>query len=373
MHTFVISTMAAGGSARALANLANHFAARGDAIEIVTLHGGADGYALHPAIRRRDLGFRRDATPRCSAESLHVVRDAAARFPQAPQLAADAPSMAALRDLLLENLPESVVGLGDVTAVRVIVATRGLDVRAIAWEQSDPHVHSGWRAAQELVYPLADAVVMLMPQHTWAYPNAVAIGNAALPAQASSGQRAAGRKVVVGIGRLAPEKGFDLLIEAFARIAERNPEWRLEIYGEGWERAALEVLIARRGMQRCVSLPGSTRDVWGVLARADLFVLSSYTEGFGIALVEAMAAGVAPLVVACGAASETIVRDGVDGVRVPRTIQSLAAAMERLMRADAERSRLGARAVDVVARYSIESIAARWDELLAPRRLAEAG
>src|SRR5689334_6066645 len=72
MRTFVISTMALGGSARALANLANHFAARGDAVQILTLHGGVDAYALHPSIRRRNLGFR-SASPPASAESMSAA------------------------------------------------------------------------------------------------------------------------------------------------------------------------------------------------------------------------------------------------------------------------------------------------------------
>jgi len=256
--------------------------------------------------------------------------------------------------------------------VRVILAARGLGIRAIAWEQCDPLVLGTWRAAQKLVYPLADAVVMLMPQHTWAYRGAMAIGNAAMAAPARVRPRTEMRRVV-GIGRLAIEKGFDLLIAAFARIAERNPEWRLEIYGEGSMRGALQAQILRHGLHRRVSLPGQSRDVWSVLARADLFVLPSYTEGFGIALAEAMAAGVAPIVVDCGAASRTIVRDGVDGVRVPRTADALAGAMERLMRDDVHRARLGSRAVEIVERYSIESIAAQWDGVLDGRELAEAG
>jgi glycosyltransferase involved in cell wall biosynthesis len=372
MRTFVISTMAGGGSARALANLANHFAARGDDVGIVTLHGGADGYALHPAIRRRDLGFRRGATPCPSAESLRAMRAVTAHFARVPQLAADAPSMAALGDVFVDERSDVVVGIGDVTAVRVILAARGLGIRAVAWEQSDPFVRGQWRAAQELVYPFADAVVMLLPQHTWAYRGAIAIGNVAMPAPASSGQRAASRRVI-GVGRLSPEKGFDLLIDAFSRIAERNPEWRLEIYGEGPQRASLEVMIWRRGLHQRIALPGETRDVWSVLARAELFVLPSYTEGFGIALAEAMAAGVAPVVVDCGAAAQTIVRHGVDGLRVPRSAEALAAAMERLMRDDGERARLASRAVDIVERYSIEGIAAQWDEVLDARRLAEVG
>lgn len=375
MRTFVISAMALGGSARALANLANHFAARGDRVEIVTLYGGRDAYALHPAVRRRDLGFR-NTPPPCSPESLRAVLATAARFPQAVQLAADAETSAALRDVLLEEPREAVVGIGDATSVRVIMAMSGVPgVRTIGWEQTDPAAYgSAWHTARRTAYPLADALVVLMPEHADGFPGArcVAIANPALPPEPRAVERRTTR-TIVGLGRLSWEKGFDILIEAFARIADRNPEWTLEIYGEGGQRAALQVLIARRGLHRRVLLPGATLDTWSVLARADLFVLPSYAEGFPNALLEAMAAGVAPVVVDCGAAVEDIVRDGVDGVRVRRDAESLAAGMERLMRDDAERARLAARAVEVVERYSIERIAAAWDALLASERMAVAG
>jgi len=364
MRSFVISTMALGGSARALANLANHFAARGDAVEIVTLHGGIDAYPLHRAVRRRELDFR--ASPRCSAESLHSVVATAARFPQVMQLAADAQTCAALRDVLAEEPREAVVGIGDATSVRVIMATRDLPVRAIGWEQTDPHAYgSAWHAARRCVYPLADALVVLMPEHAEAFPGArcVAIPNAAVPFEGDRARGTGDRRVVVGLGRLTWEKGFDILIEAFARIAARNPEWTLEIHGEGGQRAALQVLIARRGLEGRVLLPGTTRDTWSVLARADLFALASYAEGFPNALLEAMAAGVAPVVVSCGPAVASIVRDGVDGLRVPRDVESLAAAMERLMLDDDERAQLASRAVEVVERFSIEKVAAQWDAL----------
>src|SRR5207248_11181223 len=97
MRTFVISTLAGGGSARAVANLASYFAARGDAVEIITLYGGRDAYALHPAVRRRDLDFGpRAFSP--SSESRSTVLSVAARFPNLPRLAVDADAIATLRD-----------------------------------------------------------------------------------------------------------------------------------------------------------------------------------------------------------------------------------------------------------------------------------
>jgi glycosyltransferase involved in cell wall biosynthesis len=365
MRTFVISTMAAGGSARAAANLASHFAARGDDVEILTLYGGADAYPLHPRIRRRDLGFGRmgDAP---SAESRSTVVSMAARFPGLPRLAADANAIAALRDVLAEEPREAVIGVEHVTAVRAILATRGLRMRTIAWEQIDPFgCVSPWRNERVAIYPMADAVVVPAPAHAAAFPGAkcVAIPN---PAMASGVRRPSRRSgsAIIAVGRLSWEKQFDLLIVAFSRIAERNPDWTITIYGEGSERAKLDRLVREHGLDGRVFLPGTTRDIWSALAAADLFVLPSYVEGWVNALLEAMAAGVAPLVVPCGAAAELIVRDGVDGLRVPRTIDAVAGGMERLMRDPELRERLAARAPEVVERFSIERVAAQFDALL---------
>ena len=364
MRTFVISTMAAGGSARAAANLASHFAARGDDVEILTLYGGADAYPLHPRIRRRDLGFGRSGDAP-SAESRSAVLAEAARYPLLPRLAADANAIATLRDVLAEEPREAVIGLEHVTAVRTILAARGLSMRTIAWEQTDPFGYATpWRNERLAIYPTADAVVVPAPAHAAAFPGArcVAISNPAMRSPVQRASRGAG--AVVAVGRLSWEKQFDLLILAFSRVAERNPEWTLTIYGEGPERPTLERIVREHGLDGRVFLPGTTRDVWGVLAAADLFVLSSYVEGWVNALLEAMAAGVAPLVVPCGAAAEIIVRDGVDGLRVARTIDAVAAGMERLMRDSALRERLASRAPEVVERFSIERVAAQFDALL---------
>jgi hypothetical protein len=107
-----------------------------------------------------------------------------------------------------------------------------------------------------------------------------------------------------------------------------------------------------------------TSDIWSVLATADIFALPSHAEGWMNALLEAMAAGVPPLVVRCGAAVDEIVRDGVDGLRVARTIGAFAEGLERLMRDPAERARLAARAPEVAERFSIERVAGQFDALL---------
>jgi glycosyltransferase involved in cell wall biosynthesis len=122
-----------------------------------------------------------------------------------------------------------------------------------------------------------------------------------------------------------------------------------------------------------VSLPGQVQHPATVLARADLFVLSSRYEGFPMALVEAMACGLAAIATDCPSGPREIVQDGVDAVLVPpEDVEALAATMDRLMADDAERQRMGARAGEVVERFGIERISTMWDELFAAARRSAA-
>jgi glycosyltransferase involved in cell wall biosynthesis len=167
------------------------------------------------------------------------------------------------------------------------------------------------------------------------------------------------------MGRLGKEKGFDLLIRAFAAIAGEHPRWDVTIFGEGPERGALAGEIERSGVAGRVSLPGRTTDTEGVLRGADLFVLPSRYEGFPNALCEAMACGLPVVAFDCRSGPATIVRDGVDGVLVPaENVDALSAAMARLIADPEGRRRMGARAAEVSDRFSVERIASLWGRIL---------
>lgn len=95
--------------------------------------------------------------------------------------------------------------------------------------------------------------------------------------------------LIVAVGRLVPEKGFDMLIDAFAALAD--PAAELAIVGEGADRARLEALVARHGLADRVQLPGFVSDTRGWLDRARLAAMPSRFEGYPAVLIEAFAAG----------------------------------------------------------------------------------
>lgn len=115
--------------------------------------------------------------------------------------------------------------------------------------------------------------------------------------------------VVLGIGRLTPQKDFATLIRAFALLRERMPA-RLMILGEGEERHDLEALVTELGLVDHVLLPGFVNNPYAYLKRASVFVLSSRWEGLPTVLIEALALGLPIVSTDCRSGPREILEDG---------------------------------------------------------------
>jgi glycosyltransferase involved in cell wall biosynthesis len=168
--------------------------------------------------------------------------------------------------------------------------------------------------------------------------------------------------VIVAAGRLTRQKGFDLLLDAFARLDAPAPG--LVILGEGPDRAALEARAGALGVAARVLMPGFVDDPAQWYAHATLFVLSSRWEGFGHALVEAMACGIPAVATDCPHGPADILSDGEAGLLVrPGDAGALARAVSSLLAdppARARRARAGEREA---RRFAAPAIAARYAEL----------
>jgi glycosyltransferase involved in cell wall biosynthesis len=184
-----------------------------------------------------------------------------------------------------------------------------------------------------------------------------------------------GRLLVGAVGRLSPEKGFDLLIRAVDRLLHAGRDVGLVIFGDGGERAALEALAGRLGRADRVRLAGFGTDLPGWYEAMDVFALSSHREGLPNVLLEAMALEV-PVVATRVAGVPRLVEHGANGLLVePGSVDELAGAVDRLLGDAALRERLAAAGRRTVeGRYSfaarMRKIAALYDALLgrSPRK-----
>src|SRR5262245_5075590 len=359
--TLAISSDDIGGAQRVMALMANHWAAEGHHITLVSLGSQfKERFELHYLVKRVSLNL--------SSDSAH--------FGQA--LYHNALRVLRLRDQLRQLKPDVVISFMSSTNVLTILASRGLGIPVIISERTNPHrqsIGSIWNTLRSLLYRHADALVVQSSALTdWARGVAVRARVDIIPnplnPEFNVSAGAAGRQernnTIVAMGRLVRVKGFDLLIEAFAQCAGQHPEWLLVILGEGEERSNLESLIVAKGLQDRVQLAGQVSRPSHILGQADLFVLSSRFEGFPNALMEAMACKLAVISTDCPNGPRDIVRDGVDGLLVPPDdAVALAKGMDRLMANPAERQRLGAAAMEVIDRFSLEKIMSMWDELVA--------
>jgi len=171
--------------------------------------------------------------------------------------------------------------------------------------------------------------------------------------------------VVLAAGRLGRQKGFDLLIDAFAPVAERHPGWRLRILGNGRALPSLQAQVSALGLEEVVQLRPATREIGQEMASAGMFVLSSRFEGFGRVVLEALSKGLPVVSFDCPRGPAEIITDGQDGVLVPpEDVVGLSAAMLALIEDGELRRRLGDAGPAKAAQYDLPSITARWEDRL---------
>jgi glycosyltransferase involved in cell wall biosynthesis len=180
-------------------------------------------------------------------------------------------------------------------------------------------------------------------------------------------------KVIGGMGRLIGRKGFNHLISAFSAIAERHPEWSLQIAGEGAERRNLEAQIASLGrVGDRIKLIGPVDDPPEFFSRIGIFVLPSLFEGFGNVLIEAMACGVPVVSFNCNFGPAEIIDDPEVGSLVAAgDVDALADEISSLIRNEKLRTKRAEAAYQsVLQRFSLNRIGGQWLDLC-ERLLAE--
>jgi glycosyltransferase involved in cell wall biosynthesis len=276
-----------------------------------------------------------------------------------------------LRSTLQRERPGTVISFLTKINVITLLATIGLRLRVVVSERNNPRqqtAHALWPWLLARLYPRADAIVIQTEASRICLPSSVAPHAIVIPnpIAAIGVHSEVDSTIVTAVGRLEYQKGFDLLLQAFALAAPRHPDWRLQIWGEGPLRHELEAAIAALGLANKASLGGLTATPGGWLATAGVFVLSSRYEGFPNALGEAMAAAIPAIAFDCDFGPADMIADNHNGLLVPAgDVVAMAAALDRLLDDAALRRRLGSAAQTAAAQYAPDAIFMRWQAVVA--------
>ena len=274
---------------------------------------------------------------------------------------------------ILKKHPNAVgVSLLVSTSFSLAIGSIGLKNRIVLSERNDPNqvpFTKLQRKMRDLSLELADACVFqtedakeyfskrIQKKGTIIY-NPV---NPELPAR-YSGER---KKTIVAAGRLAKQKNFQLLIKAFAKVANRHPDYQLWIYGEGPDRQELEELVEKLGLTKQVIMPGFSNDVYSKMLDCTAYVSSSDYEGMSNSMLEALAMGIPTICTDCPiGGARTVIQNEFNGILVPvGNVEPLSKAILKIIEDNSFSDMIGKNAYCIREKLNIQNIAAQWEKL----------
>ena len=355
------------GVDRSLAVMANEMISRGHQVTVLVpsiINPDPYGFfGLSVRVKLKDMGLKKNI-----------------RIPLFGHIAYQVSRLKVVRERIDETSPDVVVSFGNKMNLYCLLGRKHFSVPLIVSERTDPRMHKiefTYQILRKKLYPFADAVVAQTPQISEYLSNLVpteaivTIPNPVRPMVSGDPPSwfmdyvRENDKVIVLVGRLEHQKGFDLFLEAFGGLAGHFPEWKVLILGEGKMRGFLERSINAMGLKAQVHLVGVVKDPEKVLRAADLFVLSSRFEGFPNALIEAMACGLPCVSFDCPSGPSEIIQNRVNGLLVPpEDVSGLAHALDIMMKDCSLREEFVQNSAEVLQCFSFDSVMDTWEDLL---------
>ncbi len=356
----LITTLNGGGAERVMSSMANHWAAKGHEVTLIT-HDRTenDFFPLERTVIR--YGFDISKPPRHIGDTIrHNIQ-----------------RISLPRSVMKEIHPDVAISFTVRMNIQNLIALTGTGIPIIVSERNNPLAQRQplpWELLRKHLYPRSSALVVqtdaarawasaFMPQHKiHVIPNPVSVQGSTSP---GTHPVHPDRPVVCSIGRLIPSKGFDILVRSFHAASRDKPEWTLQILGEGQDRPRLERIAGELGIQDRVLMPGRVKNPFDYLRSSTLFVLPSRHEGFPNALIEAMTLGLPVISTDCPFGPSEIITHGVDGILVPNgDMERLSHEMRCLMENAGSRESLGQNAKASSRRFHLDVIMQRWESLV---------
>lgn len=349
--TFVIESLGGGGAQRVLALLTAALTDLGQEVCVITYaERGPDRVKLDPRVTRHAVDLGGASNSILDAVTKNIRR------------------VSGLRGVIADSRPDVVISFVGTTNILTLLACTGLGVPVVISERNDPARQSlgrAWDVLRRLLYRRAAVVttntaaaVAAMSRYVPAsklslVPNPLAVSGEINAPEADN-------PYVLAVGRLHPQKGFDVLLEAFALFTGTHPEWRLELLGEGPERDRLAAMAATLGVASKIRFAGFV-DPAPFYQGCAIFVQSSRFEGSSNALLEAMGHACPIIVTKTPGAMPEFVNADVNARAVPiEDAKALADAMASLASDPSAAQQLGFSARQAVSDLTPDRIAAVW-------------
>lgn len=354
--------MSGGGAERVTSHMASYWASKGHSITLIT-YTSADNnrYELPDNVRTCSLDIDYPSSGVLSAIANNFKR------------------ITTVRSKLKELQPHVVISMMATANILTALACIGLGIKTIGCERNypgDDDTPSGWKLLRKRAYRLLNHVVAQTDQgkswleentnaqHCVSIPNPIILPLPSFQPHLSPSHYA-GQNIVLGVGRLTDQKQFSHLIHAFSKIAIDHPQWKLIILGDGEQRQQLQALVESLSCSEQIELPGRAGNIADWLKIAEIFVLSSRTEGFPNALIEAMAHNTAVISYDCKTGPNEIIEHGVNGLLVsPNDEAKLTSDLNTLIKNEPQRVAFSREAEKIKNKLDINTIMKSWDALV---------
>lgn len=352
---FYIGSLHKGGAERVFVNLAEYFQNTGYRVTMVTQYKFPEGeeYALPPGVKRvisdlteSELSNSRIVNFYRRVQKLHRVWKE-----EKP------------------NLVLSCIGKNNFMTIVTTMFTRTRSVVSVVGEAKEEYPNRLMRVLANHLFPFADGIVLQTERsryffHKRVRRRAVILPNSLNPDFIKPRYEGERDRQIVSVGRMDANKNHEMMLRAFAALADRYPDYTLTIYGDGELRGYLEELAGRLGITGRVMMPGVIPDVAARIEKASLFLLTSCSEGVSNALIEALATGL-PVIATDVPSGGTVelITDEVNGLIIPvGDDKALERAMDRLLGDPDLAERLGREAAQIQKKLAPERVNGLWRE-----------
>lgn len=344
---FVVSQLKVGGAAKMIKYVANLCVAHFGKVTLLTYYDDYTPDDLNTSIERVNLNVKAGRLPIWRLAALKKLRNVVKKGQY---------------DIVCSFLP-------DISAMSRI-ATLGINTVVVSAERGDPYQFSKlWKALAGWAYKSSDYCIFQLEQARDFFDKKVAehsfvIPNPYVPVQNVEPFEGERKKTIVSAGRFAPQKRFDVLIEAFAMVHQKHPEYKLVLYGEGDCLQEYKNLEKQLNVEGLIEYPGYVKNVTASIREDGIFVLSSDYEGIPNSLIEAMSVGLPVVATDCtpgGAAFLT--NDGEKGLLIPtHDVDAMGEAINRLIDNPELSKSLSEKAKGIVKELDINVINKMWIE-----------